>query len=143
MKVIGIHTAPRSGATLVSHDEIETVAGKGLVGDRHFDKYSKGQVTVVSADELAKTEVTLGYDIPLGATRRNITVEGVELPRRPGAQIRLGDVVVEVYRDASPCIGMEEAVGPGAQEALRGNSGIRGLVTEGGTLRVGDEVTLL
>ena len=143
MKVVGIHTAPRSQAPLVSHEEIEAVAGKGLVGDRHFDRYSKGQITVVSADELAKAESILGYDVPLGATRRNITIEGLELPRKPGSRIRLGDVVVEVYRDASPCVGMEEAVGPGAQEALRGKSGIRGLITESGTLRAGDAVTLL
>jgi hypothetical protein len=35
---------------------------------------------------------------------------------------------------------MEESVGPGAQEALRGRSGIRGMIVEGGTLKVGDAV---
>ena len=127
---------------MTSHDEIEAVAGKGLVGDRHFDKYSKGQITVVSTDELAVAEADLGYAIAPGATRRNITVSGLELPRTPGARLRLGEVVVEVYRDASPCTVMEESVGPGSQEALRGRSGIRGLIVEGGTLRVGDTVEL-
>ena len=142
MKVIGIHTAPRSQAPLVSHDEIEVVSGKGLVGDRHFDGYSRGQITVVSADELADAAADLGYDIPLGATRRNVTIDGLRLPRTPGTRIRLGEVVMEVYRDASPCVGMEEAVGTGAQEALRGRSGVRGLVVEGGVLRVGDPVSV-
>jgi MOSC domain-containing protein YiiM len=126
----------------VSHAAIEAVAGKGLVGDRHFDRYSKGQITVVSTDQLAKAEEKLGYSIPMGATRRNITVEGLELPDVVGARIRLGDVVVEVYRNASPCIGMEEAVGSGAQEALRGHSGIRGMIVEGGTISIGDTVEL-
>jgi len=138
VRVIGIHTAPKSGAPLVAHDSIDAVAGKGLVGDRHYDRYSKGQITVVSSDELATAEAELGYPIPLGATRRNITVEGLELPRKPGDRLRLGEVVVEVYREAFPCITMEDAVGVGAHKALRGHSGIRGLIIEGGTLRVGD-----
>ena len=128
---------------MVSHQEIEAVAGKGLVGDRHFDKYSKGQITVISTAELVKTEADLGYEIPLGATRRNITVEGVELPREPGARIQLGQVVVEVYRDASPCSWMEELVGEGAQEALRGRAGIRGMINSGGLVRIGDPVAIV
>ena len=142
MRVTHIHTAPRSQAPLVSHDEIEAVAGKGLAGDRHFDKYSKGQITVISSDELAHTVAQLGYEIPPGATRRNVTVAGLDLPKTPGARLRLGDVIVEVYRNASPCVGMEDAVGPGAQEALRGHSGIRGMIIQGGTLRVGDPVSI-
>ena len=128
---------------MVSHQEIEAVAGKELVGDRHFDKYSKGQITVISTAELVKTEADLGYEIPLGATRRNITVEGVELPREPGARIQLGQVVVEVYRDASPCSWMEELVGEGAQEALRGRAGIRGMINSGGLVRIGDPVAIV
>jgi MOSC domain-containing protein YiiM len=143
VRVVAIHTAPRSGAALVSHHAIEAVLGKGLIGDRHFGRYSKGQITVVSADELAAAAAELGYEVPVGSTRRNVTIEGVQLPRAPGTRIGLGEVVVEVYRDAAPCATMEASVGPGAQAALRGRSGIRGLIVTGGTLRVGDPVELV
>jgi MOSC domain-containing protein YiiM len=142
MKVVAIHTASRSQGLVVAHTEIEAVAGKGLVGDRHFDHYSKGQITVVSNDELALAEADLGYPIAPGSTRRNVTVSGLQLPRTPGSRLRLGEVVVEVYRDASPCTTMEGSVGPGAQAALRGRAGVRGMIVEGGTLRVGDPVQL-
>jgi len=121
-----------------SLDEVEIVAGKGLVGDRNFDRYSKGQITLVSTEELDEAAEAWGSAIEPGSTRRNVTVTGLQLPRHPGSKIRLGDVVVEVYRDASPCELMNESVGPGAREHLRTRSGIRGLVIEGGTLRVGD-----
>jgi len=135
-----IHIASKSGAPVDSLDEVEVVAGKGLAGDRNFDKYSKGQITVVSTEELAEAAAAWGSDIEPGSTRRNVTVSGFQLPREPGSQFRMGQVVVEVYRDASPCELMNDSVGPGAREHLRGRAGIRGLVIEGGRLRVGDEV---
>lgn len=140
-KVEHIHIARRSGAPVESLEEVEAVAGKGLMGDRNFDKYSKGQITVVSTEELDEAAQAWGSNIERGSTRRNVTVSGFELPREPGSQFRMGDVVVEVYRDASPCELMNSSVGPGAREHLRGLSGIRGLVIEGGTLHVGDGVS--
>jgi MOSC domain-containing protein YiiM len=137
-----IHVAARSGAPMESLDEVAAVAGKGLEGDRNFDQYSKGQITVVSTEELDEAAAEWGQDIVPGSTRRNVTVSGLRLPRDEGARIKLGDVVVEVYRNASPCELMEESVGPGARAALRDRAGIRGLIIEGGTLRVGDPVSL-
>jgi len=125
-----------------SLDEVTAVAGKGLEGDRNFDQYSKGQITVVSTEELDEAAAEWGQDIVPGSTRRNVTVSGLRLPRDEGARIKLGDVVVEVYRNASPCELMEESVGPGARAALRDRAGIRGLIIKGGTLRVGDPVSL-
>lgn len=137
-----IHVAPRSGAPMESVAEVAAVAGKGLEGDRNFDQYSKGQITVVSTEELDEAAAEWGQAIAPGSTRRNVTVSGLRLPRDEGARIKLGDVVVEVYRSSEPCELMEEAVGPGARAALKNRAGIRGLVIEGGTLRVGDSVTL-
>jgi MOSC domain-containing protein YiiM len=136
-----IHVGATHGAELQSVESVVAVAGMGLVGDRNYGTVRN--VTIVCDGELSAAAVDLGVNaVPPGATRRNVTVTLDALPRRHGTKIQLGDVQVEVWRDASPCEVMEESVGPGAREALRGRAGISATVTEGGTIRVGDPVVI-
>lgn len=139
--VRAIHIGANHGDALSSVDSVVAVDGKGLEGDRNFG--SIRNVTIVCDGELTLAAAELGREaIPDGATRRNLTVTLDELPREHGTPIRLGEVTVAVWRDASPCEVMETSVGPGAREALRGRAGISATVTEGGTIRVGDPVVV-
>lgn len=115
----------------------EIRADFGLVGDRYAKPGTKSQLTVVSADDLAIAGARLGLVIPPGATRRNITIQGVALPQQAGARLRLGEVLIEVTGPADPCRLMESSVGPGAREALVGLAGVRARVLEGGVLTIG------
>lgn len=142
-RVTAIHIAAASGSLLSHVPRVAAHAGHGLVGDRNYGAGDGRQITIVSEAELGDAALELGHSIEAGATRRNVTVSDVRLPRDLGARIRLGDVVVEVVRDCSPCELMEETVGPGARRALIGRAGVRANIVEGGTLAVGDEVTLV
>ena len=139
--VTHIHVGSQHGAEPQSLDEVRAVANQGLEGDRNFG--SIRNVTIVCDGELAKAAADLGQDaiIP-GSTRRNITVTLDELPRTHGTNIRLGEVVVEVWRDCAPCDYMESVVGAGARDALKGRAGISATVTQGGMIRVGDPVVV-
>jgi MOSC domain-containing protein YiiM len=140
-EVTGIHIAPGTWPEQVrAVDEVEAVAGQGLVGDRKFG--TRRQISIVSTEELADAATELGGEIRPGSTRRQITITGARLDRTEGATIRLGDVVVSVHGDCSPCDEMEQSVGPGARAALRGRAGVTGTIVSGGTIRVGDPVTL-
>lgn len=138
-EVTAIHIAGETWPEPVhAVDSVEAVAGQGLVGDRKFG--AQRQITVVSAEELDEVAEAWGHEIPAGATRRQITITGARLNRERGATIQLGEVVVSVHGDCSPCDEMEESVGPGARAALVGKAGVTGIILEGGTIRVGDEV---
>ena len=140
-EVVALHIAPDTWPEPVAAvPSVEAVAGRGLVGDRKFDKHR--QITIVSTEELAKAAAELGTDIAPGSTRRQVTVSGVGLSREAGTTIRLGDVVVSVIGDCAPCDEMEESVGPGARAALQGRAGVTGAIVEGGTISVGDPVTI-
>jgi MOSC domain-containing protein YiiM len=140
MHVAALHTAPTYGAPTVSLNEIVAVKGKGVEGDRYFG--TTRQMTIVSTGELSSAAGELGIDaISDGATRRNITVVADELPRQHGAEIHIGEVTLEIWRDCAPCELMETTVGPGAKTALKGRSGISTTVTKGGTIRLGDPVS--
>ena len=142
MRVASIHLAPGTRLSTRPVDAVEAEAGKGLVGDRYHGSRHR-QVTVQSRTALDQAAAKLGYEFDSGATRRNITVDAGDIPTTPGARLRIGDVELEVVRVAAPCRLMEEAVGPGATDALRGRAGSACRVLTSGTIRVGDRVELL
>ena len=140
-EVTGIHIAPATWPEPVhAVDEIEAIAGQGLVGDRKFG--ARRQITIVSTEELDQAAQRLGAEIPAGATRRQVTISGSVLDRTEGATIRLGEVEVSVIGDCTPCDEMNESIGPGARLALQGLAGVTATIVSGGTIRVGDPVEL-
>jgi MOSC domain-containing protein YiiM len=119
---------------------VEVETARGIVGDRYHGSRHR-QVSVQSAAALAEAAELLGSDIPAALTRRNITVSSGEVPREPGALIRVGPVLLEVVRVAAPCKLLDDTIGHGAQEALRRRGGSICRVLEGGPASVGDPVT--
>lgn len=138
--VTHLHLAPLHKADLIEVNEVFAVEGAGLEGDRYLG--ATRNVTVVAEGELDEAASRLGYPIPAGATRRNITVDADRLPRTTGALIHLGEAVLSVWRDCPPCERMYQTVGPGAREALDGRAGIAAQVVKGGVIRVGDPVRI-
>lgn len=122
-------------------DDVEAVAGSGLVGDRHFGRAR--QITLVCTGELEEAAFELGLTaIPPGATRRNLTIDLPALPREHGTRITIGTVELSVWRECTPCDVMEASVATGARGALRERAGVSATVERGGTIRVGDPVTI-
>ena len=135
--MIGIHIAPGSRIPTRSVDAVVAETGKGLVGDRYHGSRHR-QVTLQSREALDRAAEDLGYGFDSHATRRNITVDGGDVPAKPGTRIRIGEVEFEVVRDAAPCRLLDDWIGPGAMTALRGRAGSALRVLSSGTIRVGD-----
>ena len=72
--------------------------------------------------------------------RRNIVVAGLNLLALKGRRFRIGGALLEGSGPCEPCSRMEEALGPGGYNAMRGHGGITARVVEGGLIRVGDAV---
>ena len=139
--VAAIHVAKGRRLPSRSMDSVEIEAHKGIVGDRYHGARHR-QVSVQSLDGLREGAVDLGLPIAPEQTRRNITLSAGEVPREPGALIRIGDVVLEVVRVAAPCKLLDDWIGTGAQSALRRRAGSVCRVLEGGPVNVGDAVRL-
>lgn len=139
--VAAIHVAKGRRLPSRSMDGVEIEAHKGIVGDRYHGARHR-QVSVQSLDGLREGALALGSPIEPEQTRRNITLSTGEVPREPGALIRIGDVVLEVVRVAAPCKLLDDWIGPGAQPALRRRAGSVCRVLEGGSISVGDAVWL-
>lgn len=140
--VLAIHIAKATRLPMRSVDTVYAEAGKGLVGDRYHGTRHR-HVTVQSAESLAEAAETLGRPVDATGTRRNLTLSSGVVPTRPGARLRIGEVLLEVVRVAAPCKLLDDSLGPGAMEALRrGRGGAVCRVLEGGDITVGDAVEI-
>lgn len=132
---------PNSGDPLIIVDEIAVLIGTGLQGDRPGENSAR-QVSIQSRTELDLAEKRLGRPIHADQTRRNVTLDGGELPRVRGQRLLVGTVELEVFSDAPPCATMTEIIGSGARPALRKLGGIHCRVIRAGTIHIGDDLHL-
>lgn len=135
---IGVRSVRRASVTAV--DAVEAVAGQGLAGD-HYAHDGKRQVTLIQAEHLAAVAAFVGRPtLDAALLRRNIVVAGLNLLALKGRQFRAGAALLEWTGPCEPCSRMEEALGPGGYNAMRGHGGITARVVAGGLIRVGDAV---
>ncbi len=116
-------------------------AGRGLVGDRYSRKDGNRQVTLIGAENLAAIGAFLGgAPADPEAVRRSMVVEGINLLALKEKRFRIGDVILETTGECHPCSRMEETLGVGGYNAMRGQGGITARVLVGGEVAVGDAV---
>jgi len=123
-------------------DAVQAVAGKGLTGDRyHSSNAGKRQLTLIQMEHLPVIASLAGWKDPDPALlRRNIGVRGINLLALRGKRLRLGPVLVELTVPCNPCSHMEEALGEGGYNAMRGHGGMCARILESGVIRLGDAI---
>lgn len=123
---------------------VEVSEESGLVGDHYSGRSGKRQVTLIQQEHLEVVAKLLGREeLPLELTRRNLLVSGINLLAFNGQRFRIGEVVLEMTGHCHPCSRMEELLGPGGYNAMRGHGGITARIIRGGTIRKGDMVVMV
>jgi MOSC domain-containing protein YiiM len=142
-RVEWIGLRPERRAPLASVGEAEAIAGYGLAGDHYASKSNgKRQVTLIQAEHLEAVAKLLDRgDVQPGLVRRNIVVSGINLYALRNGRFRIGDVLLEGSGPCEPCSRMEEVLGEGGYNAMRGHGGITARILEAGALVVGADVT--
>jgi MOSC domain-containing protein YiiM len=138
----GHYGQPAGEHLIAAVEQLECVAGRGLRGDRFFDykENYKGQITLFSMEvmETLRRELHLPDATPQ-ATRRNVFVRGADLSALIGQSFEVQGVRLEGVEESRPCCWMNFALGPGAEEWLRGRGGLRCRILTDGVLRVGED----
>lgn len=121
---------------------------QGIVGDRYAGRSGARQVTLIQAEHLA----VLGSLIPRPTDditaitpdllRRNLVVAGINLLGLMNQIVNVGGTRLTITGRCHPCSRMEQILGPGGYNAMRGHGGVTARVIEGGRICVGDEVSL-
>jgi MOSC domain-containing protein YiiM len=118
-----------------------TLAERGFEGDH--SRGGKRAVTLIQAEHLPVISSLLGREATAALLRRNLVVSGINLSALRGAQLRVGGAEVEVTGPCAPCSRMEQALGEGGYNAVRGHGGWCAQVVGSGPVVVGDAVAVL
>jgi hypothetical protein len=138
-----IHIAETAGGAMYAIPTATLIAGKGIEGDRYaslkgtFSDYVKDhELTLVEA------EVAEELGFAPGETRRNILTRGIRLNDLVGKRFHVGDALCEGTRFCEPCAYLEKVTErPGLVKQMVGRGGLRAIIVEGGTVKLGDAVT--
>ena len=138
---IGLRPGRREPINVVTH---ALVGEQGLEGDRFRGKNgSPRMVTLIQKEHIDAVASILKRDsIDPALLRRNIVVSGINLAALKQNEFQIGEVVLFGTGNCPPCSRMEENLGTGGYNAMRGHGGITAKVVAGGTIRNGDNVKL-
>lgn len=141
-KIEWISIRPEKRGAVQALDMVQAITDLGLEGDHYGKAGGNRQVTFVQAEHLPVVAAIAGKEsVHPSATRRNIVVSGINLLSLKDQRVQIGEaVLLEVTGPCPPCSRMEETIGKGGFQAMRGHGGITAKVLQGGTIRVGDQV---
>jgi MOSC domain-containing protein YiiM len=145
--VEGIYVTGKGSAAMGRVEEVRTVAGCGIEGDRYcagtgyWTRYGDVcEVTLIEGEDLDYIENELGISVKNGEHRRNIITRGLRLADLRRKRFRVGEAVLEYDRPRPPCRHVQDLSEPGMTRALKGRGGICARVVQAGSIRVEDAI---
>ena len=142
-KVIEIAISASSGKIMKNVDSVESIAGKGLLNDRHFKEYNekKSQITLIEIENINHYNQISRASILPKDFRRNIITEGIKLNALVGSVFFIGAVKVKAHDLCRPCKYLQESLNQKnlVKELLR-KGGLRCEILTDGKIFLGDEI---
>lgn len=142
--VVAICICPAAGAAMQHLDEVEAIAGVGLLGDRYalgegsFNKGSPGkrQVTLINGIFFPNS----GFQY--ADARRNLVTLGVELMWLIGREFQVGEARLRGVKYCDPCLRPGKLAGrkESFKEAFHDRGGLVAEILQGGLIKVGSPV---
>src|SRR5438552_5039871 len=136
-RIVSIQLCPGHREPMQPVPAATLMTGVGLEGDKHAAAASSRQVLLADKEALDAVGV-----LP-GTIKENLTVEGLSVMQMPvGTRLRLGtSAVLEITKVCEPCFRMDE-IRDGLKLELEGRRGMVSRVVQGGSIRVGDSITI-
>jgi MOSC domain-containing protein YiiM len=143
-QLLAIYIGERKRADLQRVEQVEAVAGRGLVGDRFFRREGAGkpdqEVTLIESEALEALARDDGIELEPARARRNLLTRQVPLNHLVGREFVIGEVRLRGIELCEPCSHLEMLTVTGIKKGLCHRGGLRAEVLQGGTLRTGDAI---
>lgn len=125
-------------------DEVQLSPENGIEGDHYSGKNRKRQFTIIQQEHIEAVAKFLKKDkIDPRLLRRNIVVSGINLSAFNDAEFTIGTALLKMTGLCHPCSRMEQNLGEGGYNAMRGHGGITCEIIEEGIIKIGDEVSFV
>ena len=128
--------------------EVRAVSGRGLEGDRYFNKEGSfsqtpgtgRDVTLIEAEAIEALARDYAMELNPGDARRNIVTRGIALNHFVGKEFRVGEVTLRGVRLNEPCNHLASLTDQKVKAGLVHRGGLRAEIVSDGMIRVGDAV---
>jgi MOSC domain-containing protein YiiM len=142
-RVRWIGVRPASRVEMLELEAVEARREAGLTGDHaRPGPRNTRQVTLIQWEHLAVVGSLLGRStenpILPQDLRRNLVISGINLFSLKGRRFRVGQAVFETTGWCQPCAKLEQRLGHGTFQAVRGHGGITARVIQSGIIRLDD-----
>lgn len=141
-KVVAINTSETTGVIKKPVTEAVFLEGRGIEGDGHCGLSDIKQVSLLANESVDKMRA-MGLELSPGAFAENITTEGIELRTLPiGTRLQIGETIQEVSKIGKEChtgCAIKQQTGT----CVMPTEGIFTKIITGGTVRPGDDITVL
>jgi MOSC domain-containing protein YiiM len=138
---IAVRPVRRTKMKVVQQAELNSY---GIIGDRYNGGSGKRAVTLIQAEHLPAIVSMLHRDvIDPEILRRNIMISRLNLLALKNKRFMLGSAELEMTGLCHPCSRMEEVLGAGGYNAMRGHGGITARVLLPGKIQIGDTLRVI
>jgi len=145
-KIIKIGITRNNNKKINEVNSIDLVAGKGVIGDRHFRDYNDpyNHLSIIESESIDEYNKKYNLNISYLDFRRNIITRGIKLNDLIDKKILIGDVQLDVIDLCRPCRHLSEKLGKDniIKEFLR-KGGIRCEILNDGKISITDQIKIL
>ena len=145
-KVFKIGVTKNNNQEIQEVKEINLLAGKGIIGDRHFHEHNedRNQLTLIESENIDFYNKKFNLKIPYINFRRNIITKGIELNDLIGKKLSIGKIEVKGIDLCRPCKSLQKNLDQDniIKEFLR-KGGLRCEILTSADVKVDDEIKVL
>tara|TARA_X000001036_G_scaffold216079_1_gene202276 strand:- start:245 stop:688 length:444 start_codon:yes stop_codon:yes gene_type:complete len=145
-KILKIGFTKDHNKDIIDTNEINLIAGKGVVGDRHFKDYNDpyNQLSIIESENIDEYNLKYKLNIPYLDFRRNIVTRGINLNNLVEKKISIGSVKLDVIDLCRPCRHLSEKLGRNdiIKEFLR-KGGVRCQIMNDGKISLSDQIKII
>tara|TARA_B100000902_G_C27006749_1_gene762631 strand:+ start:128 stop:571 length:444 start_codon:yes stop_codon:yes gene_type:complete len=145
-KILKIGFTKDHNKDIIDTNEINLIAGKGVVGDRHFKEYNDpyNQLSIIESENIDEYNLKYKLNIPYLDFRRNIVTRGIKLNNLVEKKISIGSVKLDVIDLCRPCRHLSEKLGRNdvIKEFLR-KGGVRCQIMNDGKISLSDQIKII
>jgi MOSC domain-containing protein YiiM len=145
-KIIKIGITENNNKKINEVNSIDLVAGKGVIGDRHFKNYNNpyNHLSIIESENIDEYNKKYNLNIPYLDFRRNIVTKGIRLNNLINKKIIIGEVQLDVIDLCRPCRHLSEKLDKNniIKEFLR-KGGIRCEILNDGKISITDQIIII